>query len=249
LALIETDPLVCLEGVKLQFDINSSAVDAGARVGGEIVKIRGKSCVEALKNLSFEAPAGSRIGVVGSNGSGKSTLLRLIAGIYSPDGGRLEVRGDVSTLFSTTVGMSAHASARANIRDVASLMGVPFSRHDELVEDIVEFAEIGAFASMPMRTYSTGMRARVGFGIATALKPSILLVDEIMGTGDASFQKKARARMETLIGDSGIMILASHSTPIINSFCDKLLWLERGQLVDFGPRDQVEPKFREAMKA
>ncbi|MBO6796526.1 ATP-binding cassette domain-containing protein [Maricaulis sp.] len=211
------------------------------------MKRNGRTCIEALNEVSLTIRAGQRVGVVGINGSGKSTLLRLLAGIYQPDGGRVSVQGRVSTLFSTTVGMSVHATAMDNIRDVATLMGMGRRDRERVVEDIIDFAEIGDFAHLPMRTYSTGMRARVGFGIATALEPSVLLVDEIMGTGDARFQAKARSRMENLIGDAGILILASHSAPIINTFCDTLIWLDRGSLVEVGPRDEVEPRFREAL--
>jgi ABC-type polysaccharide/polyol phosphate transport system ATPase subunit len=213
-------------------------------VGGIVEDVGRRRYALALDDLSLKMESGDRIGIVGSNGSGKSTLLRLLAGIYRPDHGRLVVAGKVSTLFSTSIGMSVNESSRQNIRDVALLMGIDQRKLKSIEDDVIDFAEVEDFADAPMRALSTGMRARVGFGVATALEPEILLIDEVMGTGDLAFQEKARNRVDNLIGKAGIVVVASHSISLLRHFTSNLIWMKQGSIKEFGATDTIIQRYK-----
>ena len=216
-----------------------------AGVGANFVNREGRTWIASLDRVSLEVQNGDRVAIIGTNGSGKSTLLRLAAGIYMPNEGSVQIEGKAATLFSATIGLSAEASAEKNIRDAAYLMSIPKDRHDQLVEEIIEFAELQKFAKLPMRTYSTGMQARIGFGIATSHDADILLIDEVFGAGDTRFQIKARERLERYMEKAGILMLASHSTSIIRNFCNKAAWMDQGKLRLFGDIEAVLSAYME----
>lgn len=192
-----------------------------------------------LDELNMDFQAGERIALVGTNGAGKSTLLRLLAGIYAPTQGDLEIKGGVGTLFSSTVGMNANLSARHNIADVARLYGIPRNKITKLTSDIMMFADLEDKADVPMRTYSNGMRARVGFGIATFMGADIYLIDEIFGVGDSHFRKKATSRLLELVSDTGILVFATHSEKLITKVCNRAIWLEQGKVIADGNTKDV----------
>lgn len=192
-----------------------------------------------LDELNMDFQAGERIALVGTNGAGKSTLLRLLAGIYVPTQGDLEIKGGVGTLFSSTVGMNANLSARHNIADVARLYGIPRNKITKLTSDIMMFANLEDKADVPMRTYSNGMRARVGFGIATFMGADIYLIDEIFGVGDSHFRKKATSRLLELVSDTGILVFATHSEKLITKVCNRAIWLEQGKVIADGNTKDV----------
>lgn len=238
-----SEPEIHLSNVSLNFRLDArggaAKPDKPGAVGANIQKFGGSSYAEALHDISIGLGSGARVGLVGINGSGKSTLLRLLAGIYFADKGEVRINGRVSTLFSTSVGMSVNATSRENIRDAALLMGQSPRAIRSIVDNVIAFADLGEYADVPMRALSTGMRARVGFGVATAMRPDILLIDEVMGTGDKEFQTKARKRVENLIGNAGIVVLASHSTGLIRQFCDSAIWLDKGILKMHGEVEDV----------
>ena len=168
---------------------------------------------------------------MGHNGSGKTTLLRVLAGIYEPVRGRLSVTGQVSSLLDLSLGMDHEATGYENIMLRGALMGLSPSRLVGKVGEIAEFAELGAYLSMPIRTYSSGMLLRLAFAVATSITPEILLLDEWLSVGDADFSKKAERRLVEMLESSAIVVLASHNISLIKRFCTRMLHLEHGHIV------------------
>ncbi len=200
----------------------------------------------ALRHVSFKVERGETVGIIGRNGSGKSTLLRVIAGIYPPDEGEIIVRGGVSTLFSLGTGFNGELSGRDNIYLNGVMMGLTKERIDGIIGSIIEFAELGDFIDMPVRTYSTGMRSRLGFAIAMNVDKDIVLIDEIMGAGDAAFRQKAEAEMTRIIGEKTVIIV-SHNMSVIERFAGKVIWLNRGVMAAMGdPKEVVEQYLAES---
>jgi teichoic acid transport system ATP-binding protein len=180
------------------------------------------------------------VGIIGRNGSGKSTLLRVIAGVYPPDEGRVSVDGEVSTLFGLGTGFNAELSGRDNIYLDGIMMGLTKSQIDAIIDDIIRFADIGDFIDMPVRIYSSGMRARLGFAIAIHSDRDIVLIDEIMSVGDVVFRQKAEVEMSRIIGEKTVL-LVSHSMDTVNKFATRAIWLDRGVLAATGePKEVIE---------
>jgi lipopolysaccharide transport system ATP-binding protein len=216
-----------------------------ARTGGTIDAARG--VVTALRDISFEIREGDRLGLMGHNGAGKTTLLRLLAGAYPPTRGRILSSGRISTLFNTLPGLATDGTGRENIMTCALHLGL--SRREILrkMDDIIDFAELGDFIDLPVRIYSAGMLTRLGFSIATAVEPEILLLDEGLATGDASFAQKAERRMNELIARASIFVVASHSDTLLASLCNRALLLEHGQVVREGAADRIYSSYIEGV--
>lgn len=209
-------------------------------LGGQIgASNSGRLVIKALDGVSFDIDEGDRIGIFGENGAGKSTLLRTIAGIYEPVRGKLETEGRVLTLFNLTLGMNQDATGLENIWLRGRMLGLTNQQIKDSVADIAEFTELGEYLHMPMRMYSTGMLLRLAFAISTATNPEILILDEIIGAGDAAFLAKADARLKGFLARTAIMVIASHSTSILQQWCNKGMLLERGQLVAYGRLEDV----------
>lgn len=199
--------------------------------GGKIAAEAGQTVsVTALNNVSFELNSGDSIGLIGHNGAGKSTLLRTMAGIYTPDSGRVIREGRTATVFEIGSGMDPELSGYDNILRMGMLMGIPIKEMRAKIPDIEEFTELGEFLSLPVRTYSSGMSMRLIFAVATSHHPEILLVDEVFGTGDTAFQERAKARMRNLIANAEIFVFASHDHSLIYELCDRVLELSHGKL-------------------
>ena len=192
----------------------------------------------ALRHVGFTVERGETVGIIGRNGSGKSTLLRVIAGVYPPDEGKVSVDGEVSTLFGLGTGFNAELSGRDNIYLDGIMMGMTKTQVDGIIDDIIGFADIGDFIDMPVRIYSSGMRARLGFAIAIHSDKDIVLIDEIMGVGDAAFRQKAEAEMNRIIGEKTVL-LVSHSMFTIEKFANRVMWLNRGVLAAIGEPKEV----------
>lgn len=194
----------------------------------------------ALRHVSFKVESGDTVGIIGRNGSGKSTLLRIIAGVYPPDEGSITVQGEVSTLFSLGAGFQSELSGRDNIYMNGVMMGLTKKWIDNKIDSIIEFADIGDFIDMPVRTYSSGMRSRLGFSIAMHIDKDIVLIDEIMGAGDAAFRQKADIEMRRIIGEKTVLIV-SHSMANIEKFANKAIWLNKGVVAATGePKDVIQ---------
>jgi ABC-type polysaccharide/polyol phosphate transport system ATPase subunit len=194
--------------------------------------------IEALKDVSFEVPHGTVLGIIGANGAGKSTLVRTVAGILPPTDGRVEVRGRVSTLLALGVGFNKDLSGRENVVLGGLAAGLTRDQLAEKYDDIVAFAELGEFMDLPMRTYSSGMYGRLAFSVAVNMDPDILLIDEALSVGDAQFRRKSFEKMRELCGQARTIVLVSHSMGSISELCDQALWMHRGEL---RMRDEPDP--------
>jgi ABC-type polysaccharide/polyol phosphate transport system ATPase subunit len=188
--------------------------------------------VRAIEELDLEINEGDRIGLVGHNGSGKTTLLRVLAGIYKPSAGSITIDGKVGALLDTHAGMDPESTGMENIFIRGHMLGMNTREINSKIDDIAAFTELGEFLELPMRTYSAGMWARLAFAVSTALHNDILLIDEGIGAGDASFQKKALLRVESLFDRTPIVLLASHSESMITDFCNRRVTMEHGHMVD-----------------
>ena len=213
-------------------------------VGGRFAQSGAHIKVNALKDISFEAHDGDRIALVGTNGSGKSTLLRVLSEVYPPTSGSVTVRGRVSPMFDATLGMTMDATGYENIWICGRLWGLTPSQITSSIDNIVEFTELGDYLKVPVRTYSTGMMLRLAFAIATVREPEILLLDEIIGVGDATFFAKAFTRLQNVVARSRILFVASHADEILRQLCEKAIWLDHGSLVAYGDIDSVFAEYR-----
>lgn len=194
----------------------------------------------ALRGVSFRLERGRVLGAIGRNGAGKSTLLMALAGIYAPDEGRVTVRGKVTTLLEVGAGFRWELTGRENVYLYAAIMGIPRRQVHALYDRIVEYAGLRDFIDAPMRTYSTGMRMRLGFAVAVSVQPDILLVDEALSVGDQAFQNKAAEHIETFRRNGGMLVYVSHDMAKVGNLCDDCLLLEKGRMVQFGkPLDVI----------
>lgn len=195
--------------------------------------------VEALDGISLEIAKGDRLGVVGPNGAGKTTLLRTMAGIYEPTSGEVEVEGRISALLDRDLGFDGDATGYENIRLGCLMAGFTLREIDEYQKQIADFTELGDYLAMPIRTYSAGMKVRLAYAIITSMVPEILLMDEVIGAGDASFKEKTRQRTMEFIDQSDILVLASHSKDIMQDICNKAILMNHGQIMMTGTVDEV----------
>lgn len=212
-----------------------------AATGGQIrSRVNSKQVViRPIDDVSLSIEHGARLGLLGHNGAGKSTLLRVLAGIYEPTGGSIEIQGDVASMFDIGFGMDPESSGWENI--VLRGMYLGYSR-DEILHRSTEIAiltGLGEFLDMPLRTYSAGMATRLAFAVSTSIKPDILLIDEGIGAGDAAFLVQANERMKTFIGDAGILVMASHSNDLLRAWCTEGLWMEHGRIRMQGSMEAV----------
>jgi ABC-type polysaccharide/polyol phosphate transport system ATPase subunit len=238
---------IVLRNVVAEFPIYGSALSLrnalfGRVVGGVLRRQRdaGKRVVvRALDNVSLTINHGDQLGIVGHNGAGKSTMLRVLAGIYEPSQGSIELEGRVSPLFSTSPGLDLDDTGYENIVTCGLMLGMTRKEIERKMPQIEAFSELSGYLALPARTYSTGMLVRLGFAIATAIDPEILLLDEELGAGDARFARHAAERVSNLIERSSIMVFASHSEDLIRQMCNRAILLDHGRLIADGPTEDV----------
>jgi len=200
---------------------------------------RKKERFTALRDVSLTVKKGEVLGIIGKNGSGKSTLLRIISGIYPADEGSCKAAGSISLLAGLGTGFSGHQTGRENAILYGSILG-----HSELVmieklPEIIEFSELESFIDEPVRTYSSGMKARLGLAVASAIHPDILLIDEVLGVGDPQFKEKSKKRILDLVASTGTVVLVSHSFGLMKEICDRLVFIHKGKIVGVGDPDAM----------
>ena len=187
------------------------------------------------------------VGIIGRNGSGKSTLLRIMGGVFPPDEGEVRIQGTISLLAGVGVGFNKNLTGLENTYLYASLMGWKRKQIDSKLEDIIAFSELGHHFDRPIRTYSSGMKARLGISVATAFRPDILLVDEVLGVGDASFRKKSEKRVREMIDGSGTVIIVSHSQGFMMEICDRVILMDNGKVVDIGEPAMIYKQYNQLL--
>lgn len=203
---------------------------------------------KALRGISFEVKKGEIMGIVGKNGSGKSTLLRAIAGIFSADSGSIELESDSVSLLSIGVGFQKKLSGRENIILSGMLLGFSEQEVRDKMDEIIEFANLGKFIDMPVKTYSSGMYSKLAFSITAVLETDIMLIDEVLSVGDAKFKKKSYKKMQELIMDENrTVVIVSHSTETLEKLCTSLLWLHEGEIKMQGDTKTVLDAYNEFM--
>jgi ABC-type polysaccharide/polyol phosphate transport system ATPase subunit len=200
----------------------------------------------ALRGVSFRLRRGETFGIVGANGSGKSTLLLTLAGVMPPDEGYVQAWGTPS-LLTLGAGFDIELTGRQNIYLSAAYMGLSKGATDRLFEPVVEFSELGEFIDVPLRQYSTGMRARLGFSLVAHTQPDILLLDEVLSVGDAGFRQKSQAKMLEVIERAGTIVIVSHDPTFLQSFCSRVAWLSAGRLEAIGGPEEVLDRYRESL--
>ncbi|MBS0506258.1 MAG: ABC transporter ATP-binding protein [Proteobacteria bacterium] len=205
----------------------------------------GNVCVHALHDISLALKPGDRIGLIGRNGAGKTTLLRVLSGVYEPTRGLMAQEGRISSLTDIMLGMDLDASGYDNIVMRGIVMGLDRRAAIALIPEIESFTELGEYLQLPVRTYSQGMLLRLAFAVSTSITPNILLMDEMIGAGDASFVKKAQARINGLIDGVSILVLASHNESILQSFCTTGIVMKRGRIELIAPIDECLRRHRE----
>jgi lipopolysaccharide transport system ATP-binding protein len=231
----------------------------GATTGRFGEDARHRPVVQALRDITFSLRSGDRLGLIGSNGAGKTTLLRALSGIFQPTAGVLSMEGRLTSLLDPSQGMNMDLTGRENIRLRGKFLGLSRAETDRLEADVENFADIGQFMSLPVRSYSSGMVVRLAFAMATAIHSEILLMDEWLLAGDAAFMEKARHRIEAMVHNADILVLASHSSSMIAQWCNRLIWLDQGRmkadgeplevLAQYLPEHQYEELVRANLKS
>jgi len=232
---------LCLHDVSVEFPIYSGGSRSLKKLlfhsttqGNLARDASDRITVMALNNVTLDIKHGDRLAIIGANGAGKSTLLKVLAGIYAPTGGRMHASGRVSALLTASVGLNPDATGRENIIIRGMYMDVHPRDMRAQVDEVAEFTELGSFIDMPVRTYSSGMMVRLCFAVATSLRPEILLMDEWLAAGDAAFLHKARQRMEGFVSSTSILVLASHTLPLLEEWCNRAILLDQGRVVASG---------------
>ena len=207
---------------------------------------RHRIVVQALRGVSFRLERGERLGLIGQNGAGKTTLLRTLAGIYEPQVGEVHVKGSIGALLDTNLGMNPEMTGRENIALRGLTVGLGRKAIRMLEEDVQDFAELDAFLDLPLRFYSSGMTVRLGFALATAIKPQVLLMDEWFLAGDAAFMDKATARLESMVRGADILVLSSHSEKAILDWSTRVIWMDQGRVRADGAPEAVVEQYNES---
>ncbi len=241
------EPVIRLEDVSVRFRLPRERITSVKDYAIRLLK--GQLAYDefwALRHVSLEVQRGETLGIIGRNGAGKSTLLKVVARVLRPTGGRVRVRGRVAPLLELGAGFDPEMTGRENVFLNGTLLGYTAADIQQRLDRIVDFAGIRDFLDAPLRTYSTGMTARLGFAIATDVQPEILIVDEVLSVGDEEFQKKSAARMEELRQHGDAILMVSHSLQAVKRLCHRVAWLDHGELRALGPAEEVVAAYQQA---
>ncbi|MBQ5591020.1 MAG: ABC transporter ATP-binding protein [Clostridia bacterium] len=233
-------PVLKLSKIGMKFNLSSEKVDS---LKEYFIKFMKKDLhyeeFWALKDISFELEKGDRLGILGLNGAGKSTLLKVIAGVYNPTEGKIQKKGLIAPLIELGAGFDPQYTGEENIYLYGAVLGFSKKYIDEKFDEIVEFSGLGKFIKVPLKNYSSGMKSRLGFAIATTVEPDILILDEVLSVGDAKFKKKSEKRVAEMF-DKGVTVLfVSHNTSQVLRICNKAILLEHGKIIASGSAEEV----------
>ena len=222
--------VIDVDGVSITFPLSRPGLNTIKRKIGNVISKKEQKPLErtVLKEISLQVKQGEVLGIIGRNGCGKSTLLRAISGIYRPSNGLVRSRGQLFLLAGIRIGFTGNLTGRENAYLYGSILGHSMEKMDELMPSIIEFSELEEFIDMPLRTYSSGMTARLGFSVATAVQPEILLIDEVLAVGDQEFKERSKERILEMVGNAGTVVIVSHSFGLMKNICDRLILLENG---------------------
>ena len=242
--------VINVDNVGMQFNLSQEKVDNLKEFVIKFLK-RQLSYKEfwALRNISFEVEKGDRWGVIGLNGAGKSTLLKIVSGVMKPTEGNVEIKGKIIPLLELGAGFDQNYTGKENIFLNGAMLGLSKEFLEEKYEEIVEFSEIRKFINVPLKNYSSGMKARLGFSIATTIKPEILILDEVLSVGDAKFRKKSENKIKSLFNAGVTVLFVSHSIVQVKALCNKAIWLENGEIVMMGDAKEVCEAYEEICKS
>lgn len=248
--LLNRETAIEIDNVSMEFDMPQEKIDNLKEYCIKWLKrdIKPKEHLEALKNISFEIKKGERVGIIGYNGAGKSTLLKILAGVLKPTKGEINIEGKVAPLLELGAGFDHNYSGRENVFLNGAILGYSKEFLESKYDEIVEFSELGEFMEVPIKNYSSGMIAKLGFAVATLVDPEILILDEILSVGDVRFQKKSSNKLKSMMGSGTTVLLVSHSTAKIRELCHRAIWLEKGEIVMDGEVDKVCDAYVEAAK-
>lgn len=234
------EPIIEVNHVTMRFRMANDRINSIKEYLVQFLKKRLKySEFEALKDVSFTVERGKIVGLIGHNGAGKSTMLKIISGIMKPTEGNVVVRGNVVPMLELGSGFDYDMTGRENIFLNGAILGYSEEFLKSKYQEIVDFSELGPFIDTPIRNYSSGMISRLAFSIASAVNPEILIVDEILGVGDADFQIKSQNRMMEMMGGGTTVLMVSHNIKQIREMCDRVVWIEHGQVVDYGDAEHL----------
>lgn len=236
---------IIVKNVSIKFNLNSEKIDNLKEF--VIKKIKGQVNYQefwAVKNVSFHLKKGERLGVLGLNGSGKSTLLKAIAGVYKPTEGSVKKAGLLMPMLELGAGFDMNYTGRENVFLYGAVLGFNREFMKKHYREIVDFSELDEFMNVPLKNYSSGMRARLGFSIATVVKPDILILDEVLSVGDAKFRKKSEAKIMELIEQGTTVLFVSHSLSQVRRICDKALIMEKGNMIAYGDIDEISAEYQ-----
>lgn len=242
-----SDIIIKVQHVSMHFNLMEEKIDS---IKEYVLKlIKGNLLYNdftALTDINFEINKGDIVGIIGLNGAGKSTLLKILAGVLVPSSGIVSVKGSIAPLIEVGAGFDPELTARENIYLNGAILGYSKQFIQSKFDEIIDFAELQDFVNVPVKNFSSGMYARLGFSIATVVKPDILIVDEVLSVGDYRFQKKCESRIKLMINEGITIILVSHELQIIKNLCNKVIWLDRGKMKDIGNTKKICTKYEQA---
>ncbi|MDY3797274.1 MAG: ABC transporter ATP-binding protein [Agathobacter sp.] len=247
--MAKNDIAIKVDDVSIKFNLSQEKLDS---LKEYVLKLfHGKVKYDefwALQDVNFELKKGERLGILGLNGAGKSTLLKVIAGVYKATTGTVERHGVVAPLLELGAGFDMQYTARENIYLYGAVLGYSREFIEEKFDEIIEFAELGKFVDVPLKNYSSGMKSRLGFAICTAVKPDILILDEVLSVGDAKFKKKSEKRVTDMFDDGVTVLFVSHSLAQVKRLCNKAIILDHGKMIAYGDINEVAPIYEKMIE-
>ena len=238
-----------LENITMEFNLHKEKLDSVKEYFIKLVKRDIKrDSFKALDDVSFTVNKGDRVGVLGLNGAGKSTLMKVIAGVFEPTSGRVSKEGVIAPMIELGAGFDNQYTGAENIYLYGAVLGHSRKYMEQRFEEIVEFSELKEFIDVPLKNYSSGMRARLGFSIATMVKPDILILDEVLSVGDAKFKKKSEEKLKSMMDENTTVIFVYHNLGQVRRICNKAMILEKGRMIAYGDIEEVAAKYEEMTK-